>query len=139
MLQTASGCGSLGGYVQYDFSSNPIQNLDTNPYGVDFVVYGNAFNGNPEAAAVQVYAQEILTDDGNGNVTYGHYKWYELAGSMYYSDSAVRNTTVYYTLLKAADDADEESIQNDGVYAAIGRRCVHQNGAATRGSRPRAT
>lgn len=84
--------GSLGGYVQYDFSSNPIQNLDTNPYGVDFVVYGNAFNGNPEAAAVQVYAQEVLSDG-----TLGDYKWYELAGSMYYSDSAVRNATVYYT------------------------------------------
>ena len=99
--------GSLGGYVQYDFHSNPIQNLDTNPYGVDFVVYGNAFNGNPEAAAVQVYAQEVLTDDGNGNITYGPYKWYELAGSMYYSDSAVRNATVYYTK------------DNAGLHAAV--------------------
>lgn len=94
--------GSLGGYVQYDFSSNPIQNLDTNPYGVDFVVYGNAFNGNPEAAAVQVYAQKVLSDG-----TLGDYKWYELAGSMYYSDSAVRNATVYYT----KDDA--------GLHAAV--------------------
>ena len=94
--------GSLGGYVQYDFSSNPIQNLDTNPYGVDFVVYGNAFNGNPEAAAVQVYSQEVLSDG-----TLGDYKWYELAGSMYYSDSAVRNATVYYTK------------DNAGLHAAV--------------------
>lgn len=94
--------GSLGGYVQYDFHSNPIQNLDTNPYGVDFVVYGNAFNGNPEAAAVQVYAQEVLSDG-----TLGDYKWYELAGSMYYSDSAVRNATVYYTK------------DNAGLHAAV--------------------
>lgn len=94
--------GSLGGYVQYDFSSNPIQNLDTNPYGVDFVVYGNAFNGNPEAAAVQVYAQKVLSDG-----TLGDYKWYELAGSMYYSDSAVRNATVYYTK------------DNAGLHAAV--------------------
>lgn len=94
--------GSLGGYVQYDFSSNPIQNLDTNPYGVDFVVYGNAFNGNPEAAAVQVYAQEVLSDG-----TLGDYKWYELVGSMYYSDSAVRNATVYYTK------------DNAGLHAAV--------------------
>lgn len=94
--------GSLGGYVQYDFSSNPIQNLDTNPYGVDFVVYGNAFNGNPKAAAVQVYAQEVLSDG-----TLGDYKWYELAGSMYYSDSAVRNATVYYTK------------DNAGLHAAV--------------------
>ncbi len=106
--------GSLGGYVQYDFSSNPIRNLDTNPYGVDFVVYGNAFNGNPEAAAVQVYAQEVLTDDGNGNITYGPYKWYELAGSMYYSDSAVRNATVSYTL--ASNGAITAKV-NDTVHS----------------------
>lgn len=37
---------------------------------MDFVVYGNAFNGNPEAGAVQV--------SENGTT------WYELAGSKYY-------------------------------------------------------
>ena len=100
--------GSLGGYVQYDFSSNPIQNLDTNPYGVDFVVYGNAFNGNPEAAAVQVYAQKVLSDG-----TLGDYKWYELAGSMYYSDSAVRNATVYYT----KDDAGLHATVNGVTHS----------------------
>ncbi len=101
--------GSLGGYVQYDFSSNPIQNLDTNPYGVDFVVYGNAFNGNPEAAAVQVYAQEVRADG-----TLGEYKWYELAGSMYYSGSAVRNATVSYTL--ASNGAITAKV-NDTVHS----------------------
>lgn len=65
-------------------------------------MYGNAFNGNPEAAAVQVYAQEVLSDG-----TLGDYKWYELAGSMYYSDSAVRNATVYYTK------------DNAGLHAAV--------------------
>lgn len=99
---TGFSLGSLGGYVQYDFSDHPIEDLPSNPYGVDFVVYGNAFNGNPEAAAVQVYAQEVLSDG-----TLGEYKWYELAGSMYYSDSAVRNATVYYT----KDDA--------GLHAAV--------------------
>lgn len=105
---TGFSLGSLGGYVQYDFSSNPIQNLDTNPYGVDFVVYGNAFNGNPEAAAVQVYAQEVLSDG-----TLGAYKWYELAGSMYYSDSAVRNATVYYT----KDDAGLHAVVNGVIHS----------------------
>ena len=100
--------GSLGGYVQYDFSTNPIQDLPSNPYGVDFVVYGNAFNGNPEAAAVQVYAQEVLSDG-----TLGAYKWYELAGSMYYSDSAVRNATVYYT----KDDAGLHATVNGVIHS----------------------
>ena len=100
--------GSLGGYVQYDFSTNPIQDLPSIPYGVDFVVYGNAFNGNPEAAAVQVYAQEVLSDG-----TLGAYKWYELAGSMYYSDSAVRNATVYYT----KDDAGLHATVNGVIHS----------------------
>lgn len=115
---TGFSLGSLGGYVQYDFSKHPIQNLDTNPYGVDFVIYGNAFNGNPEAAAVQVYAQEVLSDG-----TLGEYKWYELAGSLYYSDSAVRNTTVTYTLVESGDNA--------GVYAAIGNAASTQFSTAT--------
>lgn len=118
--------GSLGGYVQYDFSEHPIEDSPSNPYGVDFVVYGNAFNGNPEAAAVQVYAQEVLSDG-----TLGDYKWYELAGSMYYSDSAVRNTTVSYTLLTASDDDDEETKNNAGVYAAIGNAASTKFSAAT--------
>lgn len=101
--------GSLGGYVQYDFSTNPIQDLPSNPYGVDFVVYGNAFNGNPEAAAVQVYAQEVRADG-----TLGEYKWYELAGSMYYSGSAVRNATVSYTL--ASNGAITAKV-NDTVHS----------------------
>lgn len=101
--------GSLGGYVQYDFSTNPIQDLPSNPYGVDFVVYGNAFNGNPEAAAVQVYAQEVRADG-----TLGEYKWYELAGSMYYSGSAVRNATVSYML--ASNGAITAKV-NDTVHS----------------------
>lgn len=101
--------GSLGGYVQYDFSTNPIQDLPSNPYGVDFVVYGNAFNGNPEAAAVQVYAQEVRAGG-----TLGEYKWYELAGSMYYSGSAVRNATVSYTL--ASNGAITAKV-NDTVHS----------------------
>ena len=83
--------------------------MPSNPYGVDFVVYGNAFNGNPEAAAVQVYAQEVRADG-----TLGEYKWYELAGSMYYSGSAVRNATVSYTL--ASNGAITAKV-NDTVHS----------------------
>ena len=61
----------IGGYIEFEFE-NAIQNYAGNPYGVDFVVYGNAFNGNPEAGSVQVSA--------NGKT------WYELAGSKYYED-----------------------------------------------------
>ena len=66
---TGVSLGALGGYIEFEFA-NGITNNNNNPYGVDFVVYGNAFNGNPEAGAVQV--------SENGKT------WYELAGSMYY-------------------------------------------------------
>ncbi len=66
---TGVSLGALGGYIEFEFAKG-ITNNSNNPYGVDFVVYGNAFNGNPEAGAVQV------SEDGK--------TWYELAGSMYY-------------------------------------------------------
>ena len=66
---TGVSLGAFGGYIDFYFQGG-IRNDAENPYGVDFVVYGNAFNGNPEAGAVQV------SEDG---IT-----WYELAGSMYY-------------------------------------------------------
>lgn len=66
---TGVSLGALGGYIEFEFEEG-IKNDSNNPYGVDFVVYGNAFNGNPEAGAVQV--------SENGKT------WYELAGSMYY-------------------------------------------------------
>lgn len=76
---TGVSLGAFGGYIEFDFrqydsegnvTSEGITNDENNPYGVDFVVYGNAFAGNPEAGAVQV------SEDG---IT-----WYELAGSRYY-------------------------------------------------------
>lgn len=45
------------------------------------MIYGNAFNGNPEAGAVQV---GVVTVDGNSET---FYKWYELAGSNYYKNN----------------------------------------------------
>ena len=66
---TGVSLGAFGGYIEFKFNDG-ITNDPENPYGVDFVVYGNAFTNNPEAGAVQV------SEDG---VT-----WYELAGSRYY-------------------------------------------------------
>lgn len=66
---TGVSLGALGGYIEFKFDDG-ITDDPTNPYGVDFVIYGNAFNGNPEAGAVQV--------SENGTT------WYELEGSKYY-------------------------------------------------------
>lgn len=95
---TGVSLGSFGGFIEFKFE-NGITNDEKNPYGVDFVIYGNAFNGNPEAGAVQV------SEDGT--------TWYELAGSNYYNGNFTytpptsgysnvysgtqRNTSVVYT------------------------------------------
>lgn len=95
---TGVSLGAFGGFIEFYFE-NGIEDKVTNPYGVDFVIYGNAFNGNPEAGAVQVSV------DGT--------TWYELAGSNYYKSNftannpengfskfytgTLRNTSVIYT------------------------------------------
>ena len=95
---TGVSLGAFGGFIEFKFE-NGIEDKATNPYGVDFVIYGNAFNGNPEAGAVQVSV------DGT--------TWYELAGSNYYKSNftandpengfskfytgTLRNTSVIYT------------------------------------------
>ncbi len=100
---TGVSLGALGGYIEFDFGAGGIVNDPKNPYGVDFVIYGNAFDGNPEAGAVQVGWEH------DGTVT-----WYELAGSRYYDakpssktvlngfanaySGALRNADVTYTL-----------------------------------------
>ncbi len=73
---TGVSLGTLGGYIEFYFEDG-IMDDPKNPYGVDFVVYGNAFNGNPEAGAVQVSTDGAV--------------WYELAGSKYYDGGFVYN------------------------------------------------
>lgn len=84
---TATGVslGAAGGYIDFDLN---VKNTSTNPYGVDFIVYGNAFKGNPEAASVKVFGYKSKFDT-NG-------KWYELAGSLYFDDITQRNKDVSY-------------------------------------------
>ncbi len=60
--------GGFGGYMTFAFDT-PIVNDPNNPYGIDFIVYGNGF-GNSEPGNV------LVSQDG---VT-----WYTLAGSMHY-------------------------------------------------------
>ena len=95
---TGVSLGAFGGFIEFEFVGG-ITNDEKNPNGIDFVIYGNAFNGNPEAGAVQV------SEDGT--------TWYELAGSNYYNGNFTytpptsgysnvysgtqRNTSVVYT------------------------------------------
>ena len=91
---TGVSLGAAGGYVEFGMRVN---NDPTNPYGVDFIVYGNAFKGNPEAASVKVYGFKHSGNTGG--------KWYELAGSLYYDNITQRNKDVSYKKISTGDKA----------------------------------
>ena len=45
-VSTGVSLGMAGGYIQFDMGTRPIMNDAKNRYGIDFIVYGNAFVGN---------------------------------------------------------------------------------------------
>lgn len=103
-VSTGVSLGMAGGYIQFDMGDNPIKNNAKNPYGIDFIVYGNAFKGNPEAAGVMV------SNDG--------IKWYTLAGSRHYMSDTQWNQTISYVRIEGETQRALKSgtFTADGVY-----------------------
>jgi len=104
-VSTGVSLGMAGGYVQFDMGNNRIQNNANNKYGIDFIVYGNAFVGNPEAAGVQV------SNDG--------INWYTLAGSRHYMTGTKWNQNISYIRI-AADDTtiSGKNFDKTGIYVS---------------------
>lgn len=81
---TTVSLGTAGGYVIYEFKE-PIKNSKTNPYGIDFKIVGNSFNG---AYTTQEPGQVWVSQDGEN--------WYALAGSEHYEDATVWDYSITY-------------------------------------------
>lgn len=81
--------GSFGGNVVYKYNT-PIKNDPLNPYGIDFIIVGNAFTNSDgtSAPASSEPASVMVSKDGES--------WYELAGSEYYDANTLNNITVTY-------------------------------------------
>lgn len=79
---TGLSLGSFGGYAVFKFD-RPVKNSNRNKYGIDFIVYGNAFVGNSEPGGIQV------SQDGS--------TWYNIAGSRHYMEDTVWDSTATYT------------------------------------------
>lgn len=105
-VSTGVSLGMAGGYVQFDMGDNKrIENNPNNKYGIDFIVYGNAFKGNPEAAGVQV------SNDGE--------TWYTLAGSRHYMTGTEWNQNVSYIKIAAANTTiGVKSFTSAGIYVS---------------------
>ena len=103
-VSTGVSLGMAGGYVQFDMGNNRIQNNANNKYGIDFIVYGNAFVGNPEAAGVKV---------SNDGVT-----WYTLAGSRHYMSDTKWNQNISYVRLNAANETLNSAFTAAGIYVS---------------------
>lgn len=100
---TGLSLGSFGGYAVFEFADG-ITNNPNHPYGVDFIIYGNAFNTNAEPGCVQV------SDDGQ--------HWYDLAGSKHYSSDTIWNYAVKHTNPNKNDDNATTAPQAGTVFPA---------------------
>lgn len=104
-VSTGVSLGMAGGYIQFDMGNNRIQNNANNKYGIDFIVYGNAFKGNPEAAGVQV------SNDG--------VNWYTLAGSRHYMSDTKWNQNISYIKIATANTTiGGKSFAKAGIYVS---------------------
>ncbi len=96
--------GAYGGYIVFGFSE-PIKNHPDNPYGIDFIIIGNAIDGNPEQGIVQIMKDENkngLVDD----------TWYEVKGSDHFLKDFKKNYRIKY--LNTGPDKD--IIWTDNIY-----------------------
>ncbi len=88
-INGALSLGAFGGYVVFSFES-PVKNNPDNPYGVDFIIFGNPLPAFCEPGIVSVMKDE----NGNG---LPDDNWYELAGSDYFFRGTLqRNEMTYF-------------------------------------------
>lgn len=95
--------GNFGGYITYKYDK-PIVNDPNNPYGVDFIVYGNPFA-----------AQESAAEPGNVMVSQDGVNWYYLAGSAHYDDEADWNYSMTYSRTESGQSSWTDSNGVSGV------------------------
>jgi hypothetical protein len=110
--------GAFGGYVIFRFE-NAVQNHPDNPYGVDFVIFGNPFSYFSEPGIVSVMKDE------NGN-TLPDDTWYELAGSDYFFGNTLKNNHVTYQNPQSESAANVPWTDNYGNTGTVLAKSFHE-------------
>ncbi len=96
--------GNYGGYITF-YYEDAIYDDPKNPYGIDFIVYGNSNSGNSNFA-----------EPGQVWVSEDNKKWYPLAGSWHYDEKTIWNSEVTYTKDAITGKAlYEDTLGNKGV------------------------
>lgn len=83
--------GNFGGYITY-YYKNAIKDNPCNPYGIDFITFGNSVDASTEFAEP---GQVWVSEDGN--------RWYAIAGAAHYDDDTDWNASITYKKTDATE------------------------------------
>lgn len=127
-LTGAMSLGAFGGYVIFRFG-NSVENHENNPYGIDFVLYGNPLQNvlNTEVDNRVTWSEPGIVSvmqDKNGNGLADD-TWYELAGSDYFFSSTMKNYEVTYTNPGTESAVDVPWVDNQGNSGAVLANSYH--------------
>jgi hypothetical protein len=110
--------GAYGGYVVLGFNS-AIVNDPENPYGIDFIIYGNATATHAEPGIVKVMRDENkngIPDD----------TWYEIAGSEHFTGQLENDYSIEYINPKTDVASDVQWIDNLGNTGKVHQNSFHK-------------
>ncbi len=102
--------GSFGGYIVLGFE-NACINSPQNPYGVDFTIFGNAFEDSSEPGVVWVMKDE--NENGKADDT-----WYEIKGSQHFQSQTNENYKITYFKTESRDILWKDNLGNSGILKA---------------------
>ena len=106
--------GGFGGYIAVGFNT-PITNDSTHPYGIDFSIIGNAYDGSSEPGIVMVMQDQ--NHNGKADET-----WYELQGEEHLDENTTTNYEItYYN----SDDTTVTWQDNLGESGTLLRNSFH--------------